>query len=240
MKAVARHLAMIAIWLSAATVAQAEMDTDVVATPTQATAPRPATTAGMAADSYLGLFTGPGGSFETTVSATSQCFFCVPISASHPVQFEGGNMAGVRGGFWKRGDRLQPGMSMEFLHGSHTSSNADVSYDVFTVSPMLRLTPFSSLAQHGVTLGLYAGVSLCLVAGGSASVTFPEFSRSVSGRVKGNGTAVMAGISVDYRRLSLQLEKRSLSLDLDFEDLGDNGSLEVSTGQTAVGIALKF
>ncbi|HEX5277119.1 MAG TPA: hypothetical protein VFW42_05575 [Fluviicoccus sp.] len=217
----------------------AEMDNDSDKEPAQAEAPRLAR-APWKADGYFGLVAGPGGSFETTVSATSQCFFCAPVSASHPVRFEGGNIAGLRGGFWKRHDRVQPGLAVELLHGSHTAGNAKVSYDFFTVTPMLRATPFSGLNAHGITIGLYGGVSLCMVPGGSAEVSFPEFSRPVSGRVKGNGTAVMAGISVDYRRLSLQLEKRSLSLDLEFEDIGDHGKLDVDTGQTAVGIVLKF
>ncbi|HEX5360365.1 MAG TPA: hypothetical protein VFW49_04645 [Fluviicoccus sp.] len=232
------RLTLISLWLIAPPI-HAEMDTDDEQAPAAVESPRTAP-APWQVDSFLGLITGPGDSFETTVSATSQCFFCAPVSASHPVRFEGGNFGGIRGGFWKQGDRLQPGMSVEFLHGSHTASNAEVSYDMFTVSPMLRLTPFSTRASHGVTVGLYAGVSLCLVAGGSASMTFPEFTRSVSGQVKGSGTAVMAGVSLDYRRLSLLLEKRSLALDLDFKDIGDQGKLDVDTGQTAVGIALKF
>jgi hypothetical protein len=219
----------------------AEMDTDDEQAPEPAAGAGPRTASPpWQVDSYLGLITGPGGSFETTVSASSQCFFCAPVSASHPVRFEGGNLGGIRGGFWKRGSPVQPGLAAELIHGSHTAANAGIRYDFFTVTPMLRATPFPGLASRGMTLGVYGGVSLCMVAGGIANVTFPEFTRSVSGRVTGNGTAVLAGISLDYRRLSLLLEKRSLSLDLDFKDIGDQGKLDVDTGQTAVGIALKF
>jgi hypothetical protein len=196
------------------------------------------------AEAYVGVFGGNARFADTSVSATYQCFFCSPVTASKNVQFSKGEVAGLRMGMWGDNEYQYIGFAFEFsttkAHSMMSIDQVDVSYESFSLMPMVRLPLFKTDSMPGGHLNLYAGVAFSKVMSGNMSVTFPELPRTVSGDAKGSGSVFLIGASLKYSRVLLFLEERATNMNLSFSDLGDSGDANISAKQTIAGAAYRF
>ncbi len=110
-------------------------------------------------------------------------------------------------------------------------------YDTLAVSPQLRAGPF---LLNGMTITPYLGLHLAGVLGGHADVRFPEFTRTVSGTVKGSETGVLAGISLGWRRVGVLVEMRQVSTRLNMDDIGNSGSIDFDSSGLNSGVFWQF
>ena len=191
-------------------------------------------------ESFIGLFGGGVTVADTRVSATSQCFFCSPVSAEKNVSFDRGSTAGLRAGFWGPGDFIYAGLGLELAHTAIRADSVNIRYDSLTFTPMLRLPLFRTAAMRGGHVNLYTGLLVSRTIYGKMSVGFPELPRTVSGNVDGRGLGVLFGASLRYARLALNAEYRSAGMNLTFSDLGDRGSAKLSGKQTLFGLSCLF
>jgi hypothetical protein len=116
----------------------------------------------------------------------------------------------------------------------------DVNLVTLSFIPMVRAMFWPSEAQPGGRLNVYGGLGLKTTVDGKATVRFGGLSRPASGKLKGQGFELLAGLSLRLGPAALLLERRESSLGLTFSDLGDQGKLRLSGGQTVVGAAWRF
>lgn len=211
--------------------ASEEGDAPPAPTPSQARSP-------LTGEAYLSLFAGNLNAGSDTVTATTQCFFCPPVSATHAVSYNSGKMSGLRAGYWLGKGRFQGGLLFELARGDVEGDLAEASYTAFHVAPALRVR----LPQPGQRLDahVYGGLLLGAAREGEARVNFPEFPQTAGGPVEGNSSGVLAGLSLGYGRLVLSADLRRVSTRLKFNYLGDSGELRLAGRQTLVSAGWKF
>jgi hypothetical protein len=189
---------------------------------------------------YVGVFGGGVRYADAQVSATYQCFFCSPVSASKNVSFSKGSVSGLRVGMW--GENF--GFATEFgtaqADSMMAANQVSVRYESFTLMPMLRAPFFKTDSMPSGHLNLYGGIGISIVQTGNVSVSYPELPRTVSGIPKGNGTTILIGISWKIYRAALFVEQRAMDTNLTFSDIGDSGDVQINAKQTLVGAALGF
>jgi hypothetical protein len=217
--------------------AQAEdINSSGIEVPADETKSQPAS----AGEVFVAIFGGAARFADAQVTATYQCFFCSPVSASKSAQFSKGSVSGFRLGMW--GETL--GFATEFSTSSADSmmgsDQVSVRYESFTFMPMLRVPFFKTDSMPSGHLSLYGGLGISRTMSGNISVSYPELPRTVSGKPMGTGTTVMIGASWKFTRSILFVERRTTSTSLSFSDIGDSGDVQVNATQTIIGAALRF
>ncbi|MDO8332251.1 MAG: hypothetical protein Q7T36_17430 [Fluviicoccus sp.] len=201
-------------------------------------APRPWRT--VIVEGYIGLFAGNAPADSNAVTATSQCFFCAPVTATHTVSYDSGKTEGLRTGLWLGEKRVQGGIGFELMRGKAEGDLAEANYTAFNITPMLRALLLHSERLPDLRVHGYGGLLLGTVRDGEVRVKFPEFGGTAGGPAEGSSSGVMSGVSLSYGQLVIMAEIRNLSSRLKFNYLGDSGDLKLAGKQTVVGLGWKF
>jgi len=189
---------------------------------------------------YVGIFGGGAQYSDAQVTATYQCFFCSPVSASKNVAFSKGSVSGLRVGMWGENFGFATEFSSSQADSMMGSDQVSVRYESFTFMPMIRAPFFKTDSMPGGHLNLYGGFGISSILSGNISVSYPELPRTVSGVPKGNGTTFMIGASWRFSRAILFLEQRATDTSITFSDIGDSGDVQINSTQTIIGAALRF
>jgi hypothetical protein len=196
------------------------------------------------AEFYFGLFGGNAHYSDTQVTATYQCFFCSPITATKNIHFSKGEISGIRIGWWGGNKTQNLGVAFEFTTTNAKSrmikDEVNARYESFSIMPMLRIPFFKSDSMPGGYFNLYGGAGFSRVMSGNISVTFPELPRTVSGNAKGTGSIFLIGISLKFSRVILSVEQRAADTNLSFSDIGGSGDARINAKQTIFGAACRF
>ena len=189
---------------------------------------------------YVGVFGGGARYADAQVSATYQCFFCVPVSVSKNVTFSKGSVSGLRVGMWGETFGFATEFSTAQADSTMNANQVSVRYESFTLMPMLRVPFFKTDTMPGGHLNLYGGIGISIVQTGNISVSYPELPRTVSGIPKGNGSTFLIGVSWKIYRAILFAEQRATDTSLTFSDIGDHGDVRINARQTLIGAAFRF
>ena len=191
-------------------------------------------------EGYIGLFAGNAPADSDTVTATSQCFFCAPVTATHTISYDSGKTEGLRTGLWLGEKRVQGGIGFELMRGKAEGDLAEANYTAFNITPMLRAQLLHSERWPGLRVHGYGGLLLGAVRDGYLRVKFPEFGGTAGGPAEGSSTGILSGVSLGYSRLVILAEIRKLSTHLKFHYLGDSGDMKLAGKQTVIGLGWKF
>jgi hypothetical protein len=193
-----------------------------------------------AGELYVGVFGGGARYADAQVSATYQCFFCSPVSASKNVTFSKGSVSGLRVGMWGETFGFATEFSVAQADSMMSGNQVSVRYESFTFMPMLSMPFFKTDSMPGGHLNLYGGIGISTVQTGNISVSYTELPRTVSGMPKGNGTTFLIGVSWKIYRAILFVEQRATDTSLTFSDIGDHGDVQMNARQTLLGAAFRF
>jgi len=190
---------------------------------------------------HLALLFGPASFQRTTVVATVQpSFFGPSTTLSQEVAFSRGEVGGLRLGLWGSGALAHAGFASDLEGVKAKAEEVDLNLVTLTFIPMLQAPLWPSEAQPGGRLNLYAGLGLKTTVDGKATVRFGALPRPASGKLKGQGFELLAGLSLRLGPAILLLEHRESNLDLTFSDLGDQGKVKLGGGVTVFGAAWRF
>jgi hypothetical protein len=186
---------------------------------------------------------------DANVTATYQCFLCVPVSASRNITFEDGNVAGLRVEAWVDYEYVSVGLGLEWndINASSITSSSgqvSVSYTSFSLMPMLRYAFFRTPSMSGGRFSLYAGLALSSLVSGSIRASFPELPVTVkaSDNMSGNGGGAFAGVSVRISDFALFLETRAMDMDLSGGNFtgSEKAKTALNSNQMVLGVAYTF
>lgn len=205
--------------------------------PAAALAPSAPAVAGPPPEYYAGVF---GGSLEAdpvAITATYQCFLCVPVTASGTLDFSDGPVAGLRAGAWGRERWRHLGIAVELSHSQVSADQAKAEYLGVGVTPLLRWPLLAGDSSRSLQVAPYVGVLVAGINGGKVEVRLPALPAPLSGTARGRSGGVLAGVAIGVAALQLTLEYRDVSTALSMESFVAPGfDLDLDSRQTLLGL----
>lgn len=195
-----------------------------------------------AREQYLALFGGPVSAGDTTATYnTSGFLFSGPTTTTANIRFNNASVIGVRWGIWGGDTYPYLGFAMELgtfqadgVSDGTAAVPAKVDYISFTLMPMVRARFFRTESMPNGHVNIYGGIAFSFVPSGSVSTS------AFNADLKGNGMGGLAGVLLRYASLDLFGEARSMSMNLDVDQLFSSGDLSMNTKETVFGVALRF
>ena len=177
------------------------------------------------------------------LSVTYTCILCTPTTVNDNVSFDKGDIAGIRWEGWAK--YLGFAIEWSVLHGGNTNTpnvpQVSFNFQSLYLIPVVRMPVLRSEAMPNGRLNLYGGFGLARIFGNMDVNVPPKSPFSTS--IKSNaGTIFLIGVSLDFRKFAVLLERRATQNTLTSDNWapGTSATIPVDTNGTIVGLAYKF